>query len=70
MAGKRKKPKNPGGRPKVDERLRLSRRLDDVRFSEADLERLKNEAAKSGLRWSDFVRGKLGLACPTAPRSG
>jgi hypothetical protein len=55
-----KKPIRPG-RPSLPEGEVRNKRLDDVRFSEAELEKLKGIAAKAGKGWTDWVRGKLGL---------
>lgn len=55
------KKKRKPGRPVMDENTRRDKRLDDVRFSAGELARLKSVALKAGQRWSDWVRGRLGL---------
>ena len=58
---KTKKKRRGPGRPPVSAELRRDRRLDDVRFSASELAFLRDLAAKSGFRWSDYVRRKLGI---------
>ena len=58
MARTKRRPKKLG-RPPVSDEDRRDRRLDDVRFSARELAGFKAQAAKAGLRWSDFVRLKL-----------
>lgn len=49
------------GRPPLPEEGRRTRRLDDVRFTAAEIAILKSRAADSGLSYSAWVRKRLGL---------
>ena len=65
MSKVKKKPvrkvKRPPGRPPKPDHQRKDRWLNDVRFSAEELDMLRARAADSGLTWTEFVRGKLGL---------
>jgi hypothetical protein len=54
------KPKR-SGRPPLPPESRKDRRLDDVRFSAAELAALRARAESAGLTWSEWVRSRLGV---------
>lgn len=57
----KKNRKKTAGRPALPDKHRRDKRIDTVRFSAAELESLRERAAASGLSWTDWVRGRLGL---------
>lgn len=60
VAEKKSRKKQRLGRPPIDPELVRDQRL-DVRFSRPEIARLKSLAEKSGQRWSDWVRVRLGV---------
>lgn len=53
--------KNKGGRPRLPPKKVRDKWLNDVRFSEEELAKLKGRAASEGTAWSAWVRERLGL---------